>query len=68
MQILSTIAAEDVPYTVALTQISAYIPHKNLAVRKIKEAMPVRKKKRDSVSTRLKQNMKQTITEQYASM
>ena len=54
--------------TVALTQISAYIPHKNLAVRKIKEAMPVRKKKRDSVSTRLKQNMKQTITEQYASM
>ena len=50
---------------VALTQISAYITHKNLAVRKIMEAMRTAyaKKKRDLVSTRLKQNMTQTITE-----
>ena len=49
---------------VALTQIPAYITHKNLAVRKIMEAMSTAyAKKRDSVSTRLKQNVTQTITE-----
>ena len=50
---------------VALTQISAYSTHKNLAVRKIMEAMRTAyaKKKRESVSKRLKQNMTQTITE-----
>ena len=47
----------------ALTQITAYITHKNLAVRKIMQMMRiVYAKKRDSVSTRLKQNMTQTIT------
>ena len=49
---------------VALTQISAYITHKNLAALKIMEAMRTAyAKKRNSVSTRLKQNMTHTITE-----
>ena len=48
-----------------LTHISAYSTHKNLAVHKIMEAMRTvyAKKKQDSVSTRLKQNMTETITE-----
>ena len=54
---------------VALRQISAYSTHKNLAVRKIMEAMrTVYAKKRDSVSTRLKQNMTQNYQATYASM
>ena len=41
-----------------------YITHKNLTVRKIMEAMRTTyAKKQDSVSTRLKQNKTQTITE-----
>ena len=49
---------------VVLTQISAYGTHKNLAVHKIMEAMRTAyAKKRDSVSTHLKQNMTQMSTE-----
>ena len=52
---------------VALTQFSAYITHKHLAARKIIEAMCTayeqNTKIRDSVSTLLKQNMTQMITE-----
>ena len=47
---------------VALTHVSVYSMHKNLAVCKIMEAMHTaycKKKKRDSVSAHLKQNMKQ---------
>ena len=49
---------------IALMQISAYSTHKNIAIRKIMEAMcTVYAKNRDSVSTRLKQHMTQMITE-----
>ena len=49
---------------VALTQISAKSTHKNLALRKIMEAMRTAyAKKWDSVSTLLKIHMRQTITE-----
>ena len=50
---------------VALTQVSACSMHKNLAVRKIMEVMRTARvrKKQDSVSTRLKLHMRQTITE-----
>ena len=49
---------------VALTQISAYSTHKNLAVRKIMEAMRTAyARKRASVSTRLKQHKRQAIAE-----
>ena len=60
-----TIPYHTIPYpAVALTQISAYSTHKNLAVRKIIEAMRTAyAKKRDSVSRHPKQNMTQTITE-----
>ena len=50
---------------VVLTQMSAYSMHKNLAVRKVMEAMHTAYvKKRDSASTGLK-NMMQTIMEHY---
>ena len=48
---------------VALTQISVYSMHKNLGVRQIMEVM----RKRVSVSTSVKQNMTQTITDHIES-
>ena len=64
---MSGLRASDTQAGVALTQISANITHKNVAVRKIMEVMRItyakkkKKEERDSVSTRLKQNMTQTI-------
>ena len=55
----------DITSVVVLTQISPYTTrHKNLAVHKIMEAMHTAyTKKRDLVSTRLKQNKTQMIME-----
>ena len=59
--LLHEILQSNEPITaVALTQISAHITNKNLAARYIMEAMGTAyAKKRDSVSTRLKQNLAQ---------
>ena len=51
---------------IALTQLSEYIIHKNLAVHKIMEAMHTAHTKSGTVSIHLKLHMKQTITEQQA--